>query len=67
LFKPPHVHGSSAADWAELYGTIKHPLRALKRRSERAKKIQSRMQDALTPAPKQAAPSPKKTALEVLS
>jgi predicted nucleotide-binding protein (sugar kinase/HSP70/actin superfamily) len=31
LVKPPHRHGSTAADMAELVGTLRHPLRGIKR------------------------------------
>ncbi len=31
LFKPPHVHGSTAADMVEFAGAIRHPLKGIKR------------------------------------
>ncbi|MCC6806037.1 MAG: 2-hydroxyglutaryl-CoA dehydratase [Deltaproteobacteria bacterium] len=70
LFKSPHVHGSSAADWAELYGSLRHPMRALKRRREKAKIAAARLCEALAPKAAKVADAvtaPSRKALDVLS
>jgi predicted nucleotide-binding protein (sugar kinase/HSP70/actin superfamily) len=63
LWKAPHVHGSNAADWAELYGALKKPALAWQRSKARARIVGERLAEALQPA----ASRPAKKSLDVVN